>query len=921
MRFKLFFCTSVSVAAILTSPVRAQTSDAATPATQTTPSTDQSSVDEGEAAADIVVTGVTQKTKKVESTISINTITEQDMKLLAANGTAQLLANIPGFLAEGGTAGESHNNVQVRGLPQAGGYRYVPNLIDGLPVYEEPEAPFMNNDVFIKNDIMVERVEAIKGGPGGILYSNALGAAVNYITRTGTQDFEAGYRLELGNYNRVRNDLFISGPISKNLTFAVGGFYRTSNGVRDPGFTANKGGQIRGNLKFTTDDDTLSILLSAQHIDDVTAFYQNIPYAVSADARPGTTAAPFFVDPGKIQNLGIDFRTGTPVSNQTSFYQMYDGSGQRFNLDIKDGIHPKFDIFTARVEKDLGDGWRIAANVRSTKGTSGFSALFQDPPVDTRFLISGNPANPGDGGFLGLIRSAPYAAYYTNAVGVRAYYTDSVTGTNLASAQAGPTVLANNVPVSARVDASTFVTDLRLSKSLDLGWSKHDVTLGLYNSHFTYDVFSVFGRGYSSIEERSRKVDFYAVDANGAQVGPSITKDGLANPALFGLAADSSELSRAFYALDHISLMDGRLNVDAGFRYQQLRINRVTTNSFNPGNTCANLTPSNVVAGSTQDSLALKCVSIPNGAPQYDTAKYSGSGFSLGANYKLFSGDSGETAVYGTVAKSFRLPGFEDYIFGGPATNASTGETAGGDLVERIWQYEAGIRHVSRAWTLSLSGFVIDFKAKEQLGTTLVDLSANVGGVPCTTVPTPNNCPVVRDRYRTALKNKGVEFELGYKPDFITGLNLQGSIVLQDPKIENDTAYRDAIINGQYNVVQPQSYTPQRQPKVVINFRPTYAIPGTPLTVFGQAYYYGKRFAGNGNTAIYPAYTQINAGALYTINRNFDIQFNVDNLNNAESFTEGGSINASTVLSDGRYVSVARPLLGRTWKFTLSYRY
>lgn len=875
-------------------------------------------------APEIIVTGVTSKTKKIESTISTNTISEQDLKILAANGTAQLLANIPGFLPEGGTAGETHNNVQVRGLPQAGGFRYVPNLIDGLPAYEESEAPFMNNDVFIKNDIMTTRVEATKGGPGGILYSNALGAVVNYITRTGTQDFDMGYKLELGSNNRVRNDLFVSGPINKNLTFAIGGFYRTSNGQRDPGFTANKGGQLRGNLKFTSDDETLSVLLMAQHIDDVTAFYQDVPYAVAKGATPGTTAAPFTVDPGKIQGLGLNFGTGTPVSNQTSLYQLYDGAGKQFNLDIKDGIHPKFDIFTAKVDKDLGNGWKFGANLRSTSGSNGFSAMFQDPPVDTGYLINGNPANAGDTGFTGLIHSAPYASYYTGAVAVKGYYTDSVTGTDLTKAQAAPAVLANNVPVFGHVNATTLVADMRLGKHLDLGSTKHDITLGFYNSHYTYDVVSVFARGYSSIEASSRKVDFYAVNAAGQQVGPSITKDSLVNPALFGLGATSSQLTRAYYALDHASLFGGRLNLDVGARYQDLKINRVTSNSFNPGNTCANVTPNNVTVGSTNDSLAYKCVSIPNGAPQYDAEKYHGFGFSLGANYRLFGGAgsaNGETTVYATFAKSFRLPGFEDYIFGGPATNPSTGQIAQGNLVEKVLQYEGGIRHVDRQFNLSLSGFIIDFKAKQQLGSTLVDLTASVGGVSCSVVPTPNNCPVVRDSYRTKLNNKGLEFEFGYRPDFVPGLNLQGSVVLQDPKLSNDAAYRDGIINGQYHYVQPSTYIPQRQPKIVMNFRPVYVIPHTPITVFAQAYYYGKRFAGNDDTAIYAAYTQLNAGALYTVNKHFDVQFNIDNLNNASSFTEGGSINAGTVLSDGRYVGTARPLIGRSWKFTLSYRY
>lgn len=142
MRLKLLCYSSVSLVAVLAGSANAQSiagtgSSTMSAAGQTNPAIAQSNtgtvsapasdtnVDAGQAASetaggadtgDIVVTGVTQKTKKIESTISTSTISQQDLKLLAANGTAQLLANIPGFLPEGGTAGESHNNVQVRGL-------------------------------------------------------------------------------------------------------------------------------------------------------------------------------------------------------------------------------------------------------------------------------------------------------------------------------------------------------------------------------------------------------------------------------------------------------------------------------------------------------------------------------------------------------------------------------------------------------------------------------------------------------------------------------------------------------------------------------------------------------------------------------------------------------------------------------------
>lgn len=132
---------------------------------------------------EIVVTGSVGKVRKIDSTNTINTFDQADIQQLAPISTADLLQNVPGIFGEGSTAGEASNNITVRGLPVTGGYRYAPQLFDGLPWFEEPEVQFMNNDVAVRTDLMTERVEVIKGGTGGILYSNGLGATVNYITR------------------------------------------------------------------------------------------------------------------------------------------------------------------------------------------------------------------------------------------------------------------------------------------------------------------------------------------------------------------------------------------------------------------------------------------------------------------------------------------------------------------------------------------------------------------------------------------------------------------------------------------------------------------------------------------------------------------------------------------------------------------
>ena len=80
----------------------------------------------------VIVTGVTRTTTKKNATFSINTLSAEDIQRLAPMSTADLLGNLPGIYAEGSTAGEASNNITVRGLPVVGGFRFAPQLIDGM---------------------------------------------------------------------------------------------------------------------------------------------------------------------------------------------------------------------------------------------------------------------------------------------------------------------------------------------------------------------------------------------------------------------------------------------------------------------------------------------------------------------------------------------------------------------------------------------------------------------------------------------------------------------------------------------------------------------------------------------------------------------------------------------------------------------
>src|SRR3546814_3087207 len=71
---------------------------------------------------------------------------------------------------------------------------------------------------------------------------------MNFIQRTGTLELEGGLRLSTTDYGTRRADAYLTGPITPKTVFAIGGFYRASDGLRHTQFPADLGGQITANI-------------------------------------------------------------------------------------------------------------------------------------------------------------------------------------------------------------------------------------------------------------------------------------------------------------------------------------------------------------------------------------------------------------------------------------------------------------------------------------------------------------------------------------------------------------------------------------------------------------------------------------------------------------------------------------------------
>jgi iron complex outermembrane recepter protein len=240
---------------------------------------------------EVIVTGVFDKRTALSSSIAITSLSSAQMAKLAPVSAAELLKNVPGTYVNA-SLGEVRNTVYSRGVTTGNndgrwGYDYVSMQEDGLPV---TNTLFANHgpDFFLRADASLNKLEAVRGGSAAIVGPNAPGGIFNYISKTGTDKFEGEVRAKFGLEGNGKNpyyraDLDFGGPLSKNVTYNIGGFYRTAQGAQYPGYQSNYGGQVKGNLLFKYKTGSLKFLVKL--LDDHNLSQEALPTTGFADPK------------------------------------------------------------------------------------------------------------------------------------------------------------------------------------------------------------------------------------------------------------------------------------------------------------------------------------------------------------------------------------------------------------------------------------------------------------------------------------------------------------------------------------------------------------------------------------------------------------------------------------------------------------
>ena len=234
---------------------------------------------------EVIVTGVFDERKAINSSVAISTLSTKQIERLQPNSAADLLKNVPGVFVNS-SAGEIRSTVYSRGISNrpsfnydVSGMTYVSMQEDGLPV-TNIGFNYWSPDLFLRADATTKRLEAVRGGSSAIVGANAPGGVFNYISKTGGKEFSGEVRAKFGlEGNGVnpyyRTDVNFGGPISKSgWSYNIGGFYRYADGARYAGYPLNYGGQIRANVEKKYKDG--SITFFAKYLNDHNGTFMNI---------------------------------------------------------------------------------------------------------------------------------------------------------------------------------------------------------------------------------------------------------------------------------------------------------------------------------------------------------------------------------------------------------------------------------------------------------------------------------------------------------------------------------------------------------------------------------------------------------------------------------------------------------------------
>ena len=297
---KAGFWLSVSVAALMSTAVHAQTAPTTDPAAAAQPDNDAQD-------GDIVITAERRSTSLQRTGVAASVLTGEDLIKKSVNTVEGLQFATPSLTVN--TSGQA-NSFNIRGIGKS---EITSSVGVGVVTYRDGVATFPG---YFQTEPYydIQSVEVLRGPQGTFAGGNATGGAV-FITETNpTFDRVKGYALaQYGNYNNVKVQGAMNLPFSDTLAMRVAANYEgrdTFFKVTGP-WTGNPGNlnamSVRASLLWQPDSH-LRVLIKGDYNDIDYGGFPNTPaYFGSAAAPILNTSDPFNVTSNTRLSGGDEF--------------------------------------------------------------------------------------------------------------------------------------------------------------------------------------------------------------------------------------------------------------------------------------------------------------------------------------------------------------------------------------------------------------------------------------------------------------------------------------------------------------------------------------------------------------------------------------------------------------------------------------
>ncbi len=782
---------------------------------------------------ELIVTGVFDSRKRIESSVAITTIDSKGLDRIVPNSAIELLRQVPGVYTNT-SRGEIFNNVIVRGMVLG---NYVSIQEDGLPVVPAPIqiAP----DGFLRADVNIGRLEAVRGGTASILGANAPGGIFNYISKTGTSTFTGEARTRFGLEGNVKNPYYrfeagFGGPLSKDKTWTyyIGGHYRHANGAKYPGYPLSRGGQLKGNIVKKYKNG--SIQLNLKYLHDRTAQFELTPTVDFNNPHP----------PGDFTNTTSTLNPLVTLNYPASILGgLRSVTYNSKNLNLYKEISP-----TLSWEHRFGNGWKLQNTFRySQKSILTNSSLIVFPySLDKFFFYAVN-------GWLG--KFGTYNFYNTKT---KQSYGSVMQALDFSNPNfpfkftanlnlPGAAVQPNSVfysPIGIEENASKdFVNQLAVKKH----FSRMDFTAGLFHSTTQVEqyIFPPAGQAFGTIEDRPQfiGIDYIPSDTPNPATYRLTDSNGISQYGVGGVFFDKATVRQTAFFAGHNWDISDRLNMDWGLRYEYFYIKgsnvRTDTKETTEGGVDGN-------SITLYDNDIYKLGNYVNYESPLNTYA-----FSVGFNYKVHN----NLAFYARYSNGSKTPDYNNFYASGATFTIEP---------QRTVQIELGIKLTKGRNNLFITPF---YSALDKIPQQ--DRGQNIGE-PVTFYPTPK------------LYNKthaiGVEVEGNYTLN--NHWSIRASGMVQQFTADKYQFY-DTRQNGPGDdtlIDRSKKKISSAAPPTIFTFTPTYTHHKLYTNI--NWYFMGKRAANTSETFYLPAFSQIDLNIGYAISPKIQLQASINNLVN-----------------------------------------